>query len=301
MVPAVTIVKAEKTGKVVGEAKAERAAAKAAKREAKLSRFKEKHGARIDKDISRVEARASKTSAKLESKFQNVKAKYEAGKMSAAKAERKMTEIQYEYMNREFKSNIRKGTLALEKSRLKDYTYADMKKENRDVVVNDVVSIGASAASVGIANMAGLPFGAVAIPNHRGVRRSSRLAGVDKEQVKRMNSEARDNAIKSGNEMVRRNIKHQTVVISPETSKKNNNITNTKRDIYSQGFSKSEKAKAMSEARNKDRYENDFLEAVQNKGIIGSKNNKKLQSEYSKYLDNPKKYWEVERYKLPDE
>ena len=57
-------------------------------------------------------------------------------------------------------------------------------------------------------------------------------------------------------------------------------------------FSESEKARLMDNAKNKDSYNIDFLEIVQNDRVL-RKGGKELQKEYKKFLDNPNKYSET--------
>lgn len=55
------------------------------------------------------------------------------------------------------------------------------------------------------------------------------------------------------------------------------------------GYSKSDKQRLLKDAREKDQYDLNFLEATQN--VEESWSNKKRVEEYSKYLDDPEKYW----------
>lgn len=60
------------------------------------------------------------------------------------------------------------------------------------------------------------------------------------------------------------------------------------------------KSSILNQAKNEGKYSIDFLEAVQNSKILNDGNSKALLTEYSKYLDNPDKYWREDRYKLKD-
>lgn len=62
------------------------------------------------------------------------------------------------------------------------------------------------------------------------------------------------------------------------------------------------KERSFNNARDNDRYDMGFLEAIQNKLIFDSDNNnkKELLTEYAKYLDDPQDYWENGRHKLKD-
>ena len=68
---------------------------------------------------------------------------------------------------------------------------------------------------------------------------------------------------------------------------------------WSNGYSAEEKKKALDTAKKSNNYSMDFLEAVQNKRVLDD-GGAALQKEYSKYLDNPKEYWEVHRRKLEE-
>lgn len=74
--------------------------------------------------------------------------------------------------------------------------------------------------------------------------------------------------------------------------------TNDERLANSAAILKSQKSTLMKNAREKGTYDIEFLEAVQNTGKMGDK--KWMQSEYSKYLDDPEKYWRGE-VDLPQE
>ena len=198
--------KGGKTGKVVGEAKAQRAAAKAAKREAKLARFKEKQGAIIDKDISRAQAQSDKRTAKFESKVQKINEKVSTGKMSGARGEKKLASLQYDYLMRETKANVQKGMLAVEKSKVKNYSYDDMKKENREVVATHMVVAGMNAVSVGLVATGALPIAVVATASTRQTRRGARLRDVanDEAFTDKMTKDAFTKASASSDAVIRR-------------------------------------------------------------------------------------------------
>lgn len=58
------------------------------------------------------------------------------------------------------------------------------------------------------------------------------------------------------------------------------------------------KQSRLQNARTNDKYDTDFMEAVQNSEIFANHDKKALLKEYSKYLDDPEKYWLEEADKL---
>lgn len=75
---------------------------------------------------------------------------------------------------------------------------------------------------------------------------------------------------------------------------------NESADAYTYGLSKTEKRQMLEDAKS-NKYHIDFLEAIQNKKLISSKDNTLVMKEYAKYLDNPENYWKNERNKLEEE
>lgn len=65
-------------------------------------------------------------------------------------------------------------------------------------------------------------------------------------------------------------------------------------------ISSEKQTQMLSNARTKDQWSIDFLEAIQNKEISYNHDTNAMLREYKKYLANPEDYWKTKRYKLPD-
>lgn len=61
---------------------------------------------------------------------------------------------------------------------------------------------------------------------------------------------------------------------------------------------KSRKMKSLNTALNERRWNLDFLEAIQNSGILHDGNTRAMLIEYAKFLNDPDDYWQNERNKL---
>lgn len=58
------------------------------------------------------------------------------------------------------------------------------------------------------------------------------------------------------------------------------------------------KIAALDRATREDKWSLDFLEAIQNSGILHDNNAKAMYIEYAKFLDDPEDYWKNGRHKL---
>lgn len=65
-------------------------------------------------------------------------------------------------------------------------------------------------------------------------------------------------------------------------------------------ISSEKQTQMLSNARTKDRWSIDFLEAIQNKEILYNHDTNAMLREYKKYLANPEDYWKTKLDKLPD-
>lgn len=79
----------------------------------------------------------------------------------------------------------------------------------------------------------------------------------------------------------------------PETNKVNVSTQSSKSP-----FSQDEIKSKINRARNDDRWEMNFLEAIQNSEISYNNDTKAMLKEYNKYLNDPEKYWKEDRHKL---
>ena len=61
---------------------------------------------------------------------------------------------------------------------------------------------------------------------------------------------------------------------------------------------KDRKVASLENAAREDKWSLDFLEAIQNSGILYDGNTRAMYIEYAKFLDDPKDYWENGRHKL---
>lgn len=57
----------------------------------------------------------------------------------------------------------------------------------------------------------------------------------------------------------------------------------------------------LSEAKNNDRYDLGFLEAIQNKGLMDDDKESERLKAYKEYLEDPEDFWKNKRHKYPDE
>lgn len=134
---------------------ASKAQIKQAKRDAKLSKWKEKEAASAEKYYNKKIAKADKKSAKYAAKFK------ETGKARSLQ----------KYSNARAQSHVYQGMKAAEKHYLKSANFNDRHREKVEIGKNWALSGGILAASL-IS-----PVTVVRIPSNRGVKQGIRLSG----------------------------------------------------------------------------------------------------------------------------
>ena len=92
-------------------------------------------------------------------------------------------------------------------------------------------------------------------------------------------------------------LKEQNIKEFNERSKLEQKESSNSNGSTSRGFTEEQKTKYRESAK-EDRYNIDFLEAIQNSKIFNDNDKKSIDREYEKFLEDPEKYWTVESLKL---
>lgn len=120
----------------------------------------------------------------------------------------------------------------------------------------------------------------------------------DKNAVKAFKAEKRAQKAEKKAEKERKRLEKVESVLASARDKK---ISEWDPDSWvNRSFTKSEQASYLKDAKEKDRWDLDFLESVQNSQAFYDGDTNTLLKEYKKYLDHPHKYETEEAHKLKE-
>ena len=148
---------------------------------------------------------------------------------------------------------------SVEQSVIKSMSYSQMQKEKKAVIAAGAAAVIGSMATIGLSAVGKLPFYMIYKPDIYGMLRNMRMDSFNK------TAENKE---------------------SFASSDKKKQYTNQNKE------------QLMSNAKNNNMYDLDFLESIQNSKIAYDNDTKAILKEYSKYLDDPEKYWTEDSRKL---
>lgn len=205
------------------------------------------------------------------------------------KANKRLSKAQNRYQKNPSTKNEQKVRMAEAKYKYADSIYLRQLDEiNKGLTYYEKEM----QTTINAGSLAGGVFGALGASavksfvdrNSEAVLHRKALADAYKEQIKNIK-----NVYKASN---------KTTLLNEVKKKNSDLVSDERKSMYNNGYSKDKKQQAINQAKQEDKYDILFLEAVQNKPFSVYEDRNEMIKQYSKYLDNPKKYVEEDVDKI---